>query len=353
VVLESPPRVLTDHDVDRTQAYIQGQWLPTVPDRVVRKAIDLCARDQTLHPVRDYLSALQWDGQGRVDRWLSRYLGAAHTLYTRAVGRWFLIGMVARICDPGCKLDYTLVLEGPQGSRKSTACRILGGAWFSDSLPDLRQWWGPQEHLKGKWLIEIAELAAIRGANAEQLKAFLSRSVEQYHPRQGNAERIEPRQCAFIATTNRADYLKDATGARRFWPVRCGWIDTGGLESDRDQLFAETVHLYQHGKRWWPASEFERRVIVPEQEARAEVDPWQSDVQAYLDDNSLAKVTIKLVLQHALHEHGRSRANSNRVVDILQRLGWRRSTTKSHGDYYWLRGVNGGLLADRQAKGGA
>ena len=116
--------------------------------------------------------------------------------------------MVARILEPGCQLDYTLVLEGPQGIRKSTGCRILGGEWFSDSLPDLRQWWGPQEHLKGKWLIEIAELAAVRGATAEQLKAFLTRTREVYLPRQGNAEWIEPRQCASIATTNRSDYLK-------------------------------------------------------------------------------------------------------------------------------------------------
>jgi predicted P-loop ATPase len=167
-------RPIENHDVTEIMVLIQHQFLKRVTRAMVVEAIEAAARDHPFHPIRSYLDGLAWDGAARVDSWLATYLRAENTPYTRAVGRWFLLSMVARVIEPGCKADYTLVLEGRQGTRKSTACRILGGAWFSDTLPDLRQWWGPQEYLKGKWLIEIAELSATQKTGSDQLKAFLT-----------------------------------------------------------------------------------------------------------------------------------------------------------------------------------
>lgn len=322
-VPDSLPRPVRDTDVTQLQEWLQREGLPTIGRETTHQAVDLLAAERSFHPVRDYLSDLVWDRTARIGQWLSYYLGAENSEYYSAIGRMFLVAMVARIFEPGCKADYMMVLEGPQGARKSTACSIIAGKWFSDSLPDVLSDKEVAQHIRGKWLIEVAELSATSRAEAEALKAFVSRPVERYRPAYGRKEVIEPRQCVFIGTTNKSTYLRDETGGRRFWPVKVGAIDTDALAHDRDQLFAEAVALYHSGTRWWPDDAFEREHIKPEQEQRFEADAWQETIASHLGGR--CRVTVSEIARDALSiETGKiGTAEQRRIAVALTALGWK------------------------------
>jgi predicted P-loop ATPase len=316
------PRPVSDTDVSQLQEWLQHAGMPKIGRETTHQAVDLRAQERAFHPVRDYLDSLSWDGKPRLKTWLSYYLGTLQSDYTAGIGRMFLIAMVARIFKPGCKVDHMLILEGEQGAGKSRASRVLGGDWFSDSLPDLHDKDAAQ-HVRGKWLIELAELAAIGRAEAEALKAFISRPVERYRPSYGRKEVVEPRQSVFVGTTNRAVYLRDETGARRFWPVKVGAIDIDALTHDRDQLFAEAVDAYRKGEPWWPEADFERQHIMPEQEARYEADPWEQAIVAYVAERSRVQVTD--IAREALNIESVGKigtAEQRRITGVLTSRGW-------------------------------
>jgi predicted P-loop ATPase len=311
---------------------MQENGIRRIGSGTVYDAIRLYAEDRAYHPVRDYLNGLRHDGVPRLDGWLARYLGVEATPYAAAVGRMFLIAMVARIFWPGCKSDYMLVLESSQGESKSMVCGVLGGAWFSDAMPDVSVGKDASQHLRGKWLIEVSEMHAMGKADTALLKAFITRTTEQYRPSYGRLEVHEPRQCVFIGTTNRDTYLRDETGGRRFWPIKCGNIDVAALTADRDQLFAEAVKLYQAGEKWWPTKDFERENIRPHQEERYEEDAWQQKIAEWLasidPQTKLPRpdVTVSEVALNALHMLvGRiGTADQRRIAAVLEKLGWKR-----------------------------
>ena len=334
------PRPVTDVDVGVVQERLQHLGLKRLSKDVMHQAIDVRAHECSFHPVREYFEGLQWDGTARLPSLFPQYFGAEVTTYAQAIGPLFLISMVARIIDPGCKADYMVVLEGPQGTLKSTACAVLGGSWFSDNLPDVTAGKDVAQHLRGKWVIEVSEMHSMSRAEATLLKAFITRTCERYRPSYGRREVIEPRQCVFVGTTNRATYLRDETGGRRFWPIKTNAIDIDALARDRDQLFAEAVVLYSKGTAWWPDKDFERLHIMPEQAERYEGDAWEENIAAYLSNKD--RVTIGQVAREALQiETARiGTADQRRIAAVLEQLGWRRLPKKDwQGKRWWIGGL--------------
>jgi predicted P-loop ATPase len=331
------PRPLTDVDVGIIQERLQTLGLERVGKDTMHQAIDVRAYECRFNPVRDYLDNLKWDGTKRLESLFPVYFGADRSPYTARVGAMFLVSMVARIFDPGCKADHMPIVEGPQGALKSTACRVLGADWFSDHLPDVAGGKDISQHLRGKWLIEVAEMHAMSKADATLLKAFITRTTERYRPSFGRKEVIEPRQCIFIGTTNREVYLRDETGGRRFWPIKAGHIDVAALTRDRDQLFAEAVDDYRRGACWWPDKDFEREYIMPQQAERYEADTWEETIASFIDVRM--KVTIGEVAREALRiETPRiGTADQRRIAAALEQLNWKRLPKDGTGTRWWTR----------------
>lgn len=329
------PRPLTDTDVVQATLWMQKAGLVEANPLIVGQALDLRAKQLSYHPVRDWLNGLVWDGVPRLDNWLSTYCGATDTPYERGVGRLCLLSIVARVMQPGCKCDYMVILEGPQGLGKSTICSILGGKWFTDNLPDNLESKDTAVHLRGKLVVEFGELHQLGKAEVTQLKKFLTKTTEKYRPPYGKLEVVEPRQCVFFGTTNEEEYLRDPTGDRRFWPVVTKQCNIAEFERDRDQLFAEALVAYRAGEQWWPSWEFEQTYIKEQQDDRYETDPWEERVSKFLGKKT--KVTSQDVYTGALGLAPKDQTQyiKRRVSTIMKRLGWKSS--KSDTTRLWIR----------------
>lgn len=251
----------------------------------ITDAVNLAMNDNKRHPVREYLDSLSWDGEKRIDRLFVRLLGAADNDYTHAVTRKSLIGAVARIYRPGCKYDYMPVLVGPQGCGKSMTLSKLGGPWFSDSLYTV-QGKDAYEQLQGAWIIEMAEMAAIKKSEIEQIKQFISKQVDTFRAAYAARTTSNPRQCVFFGTTNDDVFLKDVTGGRRFWP-----IDVVGSDLDLDvelrpeivdQIWAEAVVYFKNGEKWRLDRESER-LAREQQDLHTEKNDLAGMIEQYVD----------------------------------------------------------------------
>ncbi len=324
------PRSFNDLDYVAAQAWFNRAGFRTASKDVVVDAMHKIASENSFDPLEDYLNELEWDKVQRLNRWLSTYCGAEESDYTAEIGLRWCISAVARGLHPGCKADHMIVFEGSQGARKSTALATLAGPnWFSDSLPPM-QTKDASSFLSGRWIIEVAELEAMR-RDVDAVKAFISRQVETYRPAYGREEVTEPRRCVFAGTTNKDDWQRDETGGRRFWPVKVGEINISALERDRDQLWAEAVTLYKNGERWWLEGDVVSAALAAAGERRPE-DPWRTDIATIID--GLPEVTTKYVLAGLGFAPAEMTISlSKRVAAVFAGLGWRKSGRITSGDF--------------------
>lgn len=266
----------SDHLDSMTAIWLQRSWRVEFSPKTVLQAVEVVARKNKFHPVREELAALPaWDGIRRNADWLSDYLGVRKTPYTELVGAFFLRAMIKRVMEPGCKFDYCLVLEGEQGLGKSTAARILAWHWFADTDLDLSNK-DALMALAGHWVYEISEMGSLMRAEEKKQKSFLSRQDDEYRPPYGRRMIKVARQSVFIGTTNEEEYLKDATGGRRFWPVLCeSEFNLDGLRSNIQQMYAEALADYRSGERCYPTPEEQKALFTPEQVKRGMQEPFE------------------------------------------------------------------------------
>jgi len=334
------PYTFRDEDGIHMQAWFQTIGMATVAEKTVGSGIYLVAKNRSFHPVKQYLDLLNWDNTPRLDTWLSRCLGIEDNEYHKTVGRKFVLSMIARIYRPGCKVDYMMVLVGEQGKLKSMVASTLAGKWFSDSLPNLRNEKDAALHMNGKWLIEMGELAAIRKQDDEHIKTFIVRQCDKYRPPYGHVEVEEPRQCVFMGTTNKQDFLHDETGARRYWPVEVVKIDIEWLRENRDQLFAEAKVCFDKGEVWWPTTEWEEKYAKPQQEKHQETDEvWELAVAEYVEEYQ-GKARPSDIFRSALDfkdVKDIKPADYYRLRKILIKLGWEKH--HDNKSTYWVKKV--------------
>ena len=276
-------RDFTDDDMDCLSHFLEEKC--KVPFTHVQKALAIIRNENKVHPVKDYLESLNWDGEERLERLFIDYLGAEESDYCKEVARKTLVAAVARVMQPGVKFDTVLTFVGKQGIGKSTLVAKLARGWFSDCLGDIHGKEG-MESLRGVWIMEVAELASFRKADLEAIKRFISSREDQYRPAYGRQLMRFPRQCIFIATTNVKDFLKD--NERRFWPVETYAqepvkdIFKDLNEDEIDQVWAEAVELYNNGETLHLSAEM-AAAAEKAREGHTETDDRQGNIQRYLD----------------------------------------------------------------------
>lgn len=322
------PRVWTRADVANIAAYVQRTHCGRMRREVVEDAMEAEAERNRFHPIRDYLASLRWDGTARIDEWLPAAFGAPSNPYTRAIGAKLLIAAVRRVRQPGVKFDHVPVAQGGQGLGKSTTWAALcSPEWFSDAMPDNLSDKDAAMALRGVWFLEMAELTQLLASEAEAVKAFITRAVDRYRPPYGRQVIEVPRQGILVGTTNAEEWLRDATGNRRFWPFDCTKADAAWVRANRDQLWAEAAHREAAGEAHWLEDEVAREEAQASQEDRMVEDPWFQTIVRYLNGGGmpLSRTTAPELLTHAIEmpKPQQNRAAQMRVTAILTRLGWK------------------------------
>ena len=318
------PRVWDEGDEAVLLQYIQIDiGIHNIDPAKIKSAIKTIPKKYVKNEPKDWMNSLVWDGTNRIDQFAAKYLGCdGDELYLSDLSKNFWISMVARIFKPGCKVDNMLILEGVQGLRKSTALSVIGGKWFAENPAGI----GTKDFylgLEGKLIVEIAELAGFSKADSNKIKQAISSPTDRFRAPYEPKAYDHPRQCVFAGTTNESQYLKDPTGARRFWPVYCHKIDIESLKEDRDQLFAEAVEAFKRGEMWYE----EPNNAAEHQESRREHDPWEDLIIEYINKAEQKFTDFYRTIDIAQHAIGfepdrLKKVDSNRIAACLRALNF-------------------------------
>lgn len=330
IMTSDPPREWGDADDLHLALYMQRDiGLQRLGREVVSQAVIAIAHRKPRNCVRDWLDSLEHDGKARIDTFFTACLGAADDDYTHAASRNFWLSMVARVYEPGCKVDNMVVLEGSQGLGKSTALQIIGGDWFAEQHESATNPKGFAEILQGKLLIEISEMDSFNRTEVNRVKQTVSCPSDRYRPSYGHHAQDHLRQCIFVGTTNRDDWNRDETGARRFWPIDCKRsIQLELIRASREQCFAEAVARNKANEPHWLMPEQATKI---EQEERYQADPWLESIMEIVKGESQV-TTTQVAEKLGIALERRDKFSTMRIGACLRFLGWKRTLRRVAGE---------------------
>lgn len=322
---------------------------------LVMQCVEAMARRKKRHTVREYLQRLKWDGVPRVGRMFVDLFGADESAYTLGVAPCFMVSAVSRILwqepkEPtkGSKVDFMVVLEGQQGTGKTTSVlELFSAEWYAEATesPAHKDFY---QTLRGRWGIEIGEMDSFSKADISKVKQAITVRFDVYRPSYGRTSRSFRRECVFVGTTNKDDYLRDESGARRFLPLKVGNVRIRDVVDARDQLWAEAVQLFKDGFKWWELPPGAQR----EQDARYSEDVWTEAIIRWLDGKALGghyegidmeyrdkdgrvdECSVGELLGQCLRidTARHDRAAQGRVGSIMRRLGWEHYRPRKRGE---------------------
>jgi len=343
-------------DADDTRI---GLWLSRVygvkaSTSQVREVAATIAQDFARHPLQDYLRALSWDGQSRLDSWLCHGLGVADSPLVRAIARKWLVQAVARALRPGCQADAVLVLVGRQGIYKSSALRALAGdAFFSESPIDLHgDMVRAQEQVHSAWIHDLSEGTDVRRADVDRLKQFLTTREDNYMGKYRKNNELRKRSAVFASTTNDQRFLPDdPSGARRFWPVACTEGDIAWIKANRDRLWAEAVFRFEQNEAWYLAQPEAEQLLEHQADYQqddsltARVKRWlhltETSNSLWLDDqprDGRELLTTERLMMGPMGLDEKDllvRRNEQKAGDILRKLGFERQRIRTGKELEW------------------
>ena len=320
---------LEDRHLTMASVYISKVYKDEIAAARVWEHLRILSYERRRNPIKEALNALSWDGMPRLDTFFADVAGVEDNEYSRAVASKTFIAAVARVMEPGCKVDSVLVLEGVQGAKKSSLLELLGAVAGERYVLTTKVQLGNKDTLQnisGAWFVLIDEFASFRKAEVDDLKAFITQRKDRFRFPYDRLPKEMARRCIFLATINNteAKYLEDVTGGRRFWPLEVkSTVDLKKVAEIRDQVWAEAVARYKAKEDWYIDESHPElaKQFREEQAKRQTSDPWEHAVIRFI-----AKATREFTQDDLLEALGiavkdRTQGDKNRVGKILTKLG--------------------------------
>ena len=330
-------RYWTEHDTNKIMIVLQSMYdYVNVTKTSVEDGINYLAQLDQRNEPQDWINSLEWDGVNRIENFFCRAMGSELNSWNVTVSKNFWLSLAARILFNGCQVDEMVVMESKQGTRKTTALRMIAGEWYGEANAEITSK-DFDQGLRGKIIVEFGELSNIKKTDVEIIKRKITTTVDQYRPSYGRTVGKFPRTCIFVGTTNEKEYLVDMTGNRRFNPIKVGQTDVNYIKENRDQLFAEAAHRVKNQESWWV---YDDQEATEQREERRLVDEWENEIEEIMSriENTFIQ-TKDIYFQLGGNIDKLDKPTTARITKILRLLGYERKKMRigQATAYTWLK----------------